>query len=379
MLRRSVFIALLAAMAVLLAACGGGAQQPEEIVLGHMGPLTGPAAFLGQEQLGFTQVAVEIFNEETGMNVQVAEGDTEIQADTGQVVADRFVADASILAVVGPAGSQVCEATMPTFAEAGLAHITPSCTRTSLTQDGTATDTFFRPIPTDAAQGPTDATFMVEELGAESVFLLDDQSSYAVGLNDETEASLNDLGVTDIQRASVTQEETDMSSVATAVNEMGADVVFFPSQNTGQIGTLIVQLRELGWEGTYFLADGGFATDWIEAAGEAAEGSYVSLFSRDSHEVPEMEEYNTRYQDQFGDFSAFGGPSALAARVALEAIQRCSEAGTLTRQCTLDEIAATDIDNGILGYPVSFDGNGQLEGGEFTIYEVVDGAFQLAQ
>lgn len=379
MLKRSVFITVLASIALLLAACGGGAQQPEEIAIGHMGPLTGPAAFLGQEQLGFTQVAVDIFNEETGMDVQVVEGDTMIQADEGQVVADRFVANSSILAVVGPAGSQVCEATMPTFAEGGLAHITPSCTRTSLTQEGTSTDTFFRPVPTDAAQGPTDARFMVEELGVESAFLLDDQSSYAVGLNDQTEESLGEMGVTDIRRASVTQEETDMSSVATAVTDMNADVVFFPSQNTGQIGTLIVQLRELGWEGDYFLADGGFATDWIESAGEAAEGSYVSLFSRDSHDIPRMEEYNQRYQEEFGDFSAFGAPSALAARIALEGIQRCDEAGTLDRSCVRDEIAATSMDPGILGYPVTFDEFGQLQGGAFFIYVVENGEFNLVQ
>ena len=38
------------------------------IKVGFMGPLTGGAAFIGEEQLGFTKVAVEIFNERTGLN-----------------------------------------------------------------------------------------------------------------------------------------------------------------------------------------------------------------------------------------------------------------------------------------------------------------------
>lgn len=375
MLKRSVFISVLAAMAFLLAACGGAAQAPEEIKIGHMGPLTGGAAFLGQEQLNFTKVAVEIFNEETGMNVQVVEGDTMINADEGKIVAERFIADDTLFAAVGPAGSQVCEATQPTYADGGLAHITPSCTRISLTDPGT--DTFFRPIPHDGAQGPTDARWMVEEIGASSAFLVDDQSSYAVGLTDEVAAALAELNVTDVERASVTQDETDMSSLATNITASDPDVVFFPGQISGQLGSLIGRLREQGWEGTYFLADGGFDISWIESAGDAAEGTYVSFFAPDPHDVPSMEEYTSRYEEQYGEFGAFGGPAALSARIALLAIQSCSEDGDLTRQCVIDGIAATEIENSILEYPVSFDENGQLEGGQFFIYQVQDGEFVL--
>ncbi len=375
MSRKAFFVvSLLILGAFALAACGGGQATPQVIKIGHMGPLTGGAAFLGQEQLNFTKVAVEIFNEETGLNVEVVEGDTMINPDEGKVVAERFVADESIYAVVGPAGSQVCEATQPVFAEAGLAHLTPSCTRVSLTDPGTPT--FFRPIPHDGHQGPTDAKYMVEVLGAQSVYLVDDQSSYSVGLTDIVAEELEARGV-GVERASVTQEDTDFSSLATTIVAANPDVVFFPGQISGQLGTLIAQLREQGWEGTYFLADGGFDISWVEAAGAASEGTYVSFFAPDPHDVPSMAEYNRRYQERYGDFGAFGGPSALAARIALEAIQRCNDAGNLTRQCVRDEIAATDMEDSILDYPVRFDANGQLEGGQFFIYQVQNGEFRL--
>ncbi|MCB0033723.1 MAG: ABC transporter substrate-binding protein, partial [Anaerolineales bacterium] len=135
-------------------------EAPEEtteevgaIKIGFMGPLTGGAAFIGQEQLGFVQAVAEIYAEEYGLTIEVVEGDTEINPDTGKIVAEQFAADEEIIGVVGPAGSQVCEAVQPTFADAGLAHLTPSCTSTGLTQPGTAT--FFRPIPTDADQSKT--------------------------------------------------------------------------------------------------------------------------------------------------------------------------------------------------------------------------------
>jgi branched-chain amino acid transport system substrate-binding protein len=348
-----------------------------DIKIGFMGPLTGGAAFLGQEQLNFAKVAVALFSEETGFNVQLVEGDDMMSPDEGKIVAERFVADPSVLAVVGPAGSQVCEATQPTFADASLVHITPSCTRTSLTDPGTPT--FFRVVPTDADQGPTDADYMVNTLGVKSAYLVDDQSSYAVGLTDELEAALKELGVTEVQRASVNQQDTDFSSLVTTIITANPDVVFFPGQFGGQLATLAVQLKEQNYDGIYFLADGAFDPSWVQTAGAAAEGTYLSFFAPDPHFVSQARDYVTRYEADFGDFGAFGGPSGLAARIALEAIKRCSDAGDLTRACVVKETAATNMPDSILGVPVSFGPGNQIAGGKFFIFQVKDGAFALVE
>lgn len=350
------------------------------IRLGFMGPLTGGAAFIGTEQIGFVKVAVDIFNERTGLNVEIVEGDDEINADVGRIVAERFVADDSIVVVVGPAGSQVCESTMPIFESAGLAHLTPSCTRTSLTQPGTATETFFRPIPADDDQSRTDADYLVNVLGVTSVYLVDDQSSYSVALDDEMEIELEALGAEVAGRASVSQDETDFSSVATSIVASGADAVFFPSQIESQIGTLAVQLAEQGFDGIFFLADGGFSLGWVTIAGEAAEGAYVSFFSPDPNLVPEAAEYNERYAAEFSEeFGAFGGAAALTAYVALDAIERCAESGEVTRACVVEALGETNLETTPLGIPISFGEGNQVEGARFFIFQVVGGAFTLVQ
>ncbi len=345
------------------------------ITIAFMGPLTGGAAFIGEEMLGFAKVTAEIFTSETGIEVTIMENDDEINPDTGRIVAERLAADDSVIGVVGPAGSQVCESVMPVFEEAGLAYITPSCTRTDLTQPGSPV--FFRPIPTDADQSATDAAYMVDVLGITSAFLVDDQSSYSVGLNDEMEVALNGMGVTDIQRVSVTQEETDFSSVVTAVLSANSDLVFFPSQITAQIATLAVQLREQAYGGIYFLADGGFSPDWVATAGAAAEGTYVSFFAPDPNLVPSMADYNAAYTAQYSDaFGAFGGATAMATQVMLEAAGRCAEAGTATRECVVAELGNTDIASSILGVPVKF-GEGNQAAGNFSLFQVQDGGFAL--
>ncbi len=371
-------MAIVTGLSLLLAACGGSAQTPEEIKIAYLGPLTGNAAFVGEEQGGFTKAALDIFNQDTGMNISIEEFDTEVQPDTGAVVSERAVADEAIYAAVGPAGSQVCEAVQPIFAEAGLVHITPSCTNPGLTEPGTPT--FFRPIPTDADQGPTAAGYMVEELGVESAFFIDDQTTYAQGLVEATSSAMEELGVTDLGFASVSPDETDLSSVATRIVNGGFDAVMFPAQTPLQLSSLIIRLREQGWEGIYFNGDSAFDEEWVEAAEDAVEPAYLTFFAPALKDVPTMQPYIERFQAEYGeDFGALGGPAALATRLALEAIQSCVQNDTLNRECVRDEVAGTQLsaEESILGYPVSFNSNGDLEGGEFRVFKIEGGEFIL--
>ena len=59
-------------------------------------------------------------------------------------------------------------------------------------------------------------------------------------LNDEVENLLFDAGLSDIERVSVNQDETDFSSIATRAITGGFDVVFFPNQITCQAAALAV-------------------------------------------------------------------------------------------------------------------------------------------
>jgi len=397
-MRMNRVLALLSTLALLLGACApvaapaatesaapteaaAEAPAPEggAIKVGLMAPLTGGAAFLGNEQQGFAQVTVDIFNERTGLNVQLVAEDTELNPDTAKIVAERLAADPEIVVVVGPAGSQECESTKPVFAAAGLAHLTQSCTRTDLTAPENATPTFFRPIPRDADQSATDAAYMLETLQVTSAYLVDDQSSYAVGLCDEIQAALEAGGVT-VERASVTQDDTDFSSLVTAIVAANPDVVFFPGQIGSQLSTLVIQLREQGYAGVYFLADAGFSPDVVSAGGDALDGTYVSVFSPDPKQVPQAAEYITRYAEQFNpDFGAFGGAAALTTFVALDAIERCSAEGTITRACVVEKLQSTDLAETPLGIPISFDENNQVQGSRFFLFQIEGGEFTLLQ
>jgi len=340
------------------------------VKIGIMAPLTGGAANIGTEQLNWAQLAVDDFNKKTGWNVELVQGDTQLDPAIAVTVAQSMISDADIYGVVGPAGSQEVENTQQAFKDARLVNVSGSATRPSLTTTGF--DTFFRTVPTDDVQGPTDGDFIYNVLGAEKLFVIDDKTSYSVGLADAATKAFEADGGTIVGREEVDQKDTDFSTLATKIGGSGATVVFFPGQIASQGALLAKALQEQSLTASVFGGDGFLnVADFITGAAGATEGDYVSNFAPDIHTVESSADAVKAYTAQYnGDFTAFGPPSYAAATAILEAIQRASDAGTLTRAAVRDEVAKTDQAVSILGTPLSFDENGDVKGASFYIYQV---------
>ena len=158
-----------------------------------------------------------------------------------------------------------------------MAAISPSATHTDLTI-GTAADplvgtpAFFRDVPGDYIQGPTDARFMLNKLKVKSVVLMDFQEPYSVGLSDAVEEVLKKAGVT-VTRLSAPNTTTDYSAYVTKVPS-DADIVFFPTQKPGDAQTFAQQLIEQGKKAKVFGGDGSNDPTQFKVP-----GSYVSNFA----------------------------------------------------------------------------------------------------
>ena len=239
-----------------------------------------------------------------------------------------------------------------------------SATRTSLTMSGDF-PTFHRVVPNDDAQGPTIAEYIAENLEAESVFIVDDQTSYSTGLADSATTALEEADVT-VRRESVNQDQNDFSAIVSNVGD--ADVVFLPWQLANKAQVFAQQLQEQGSDAVIFGSDGLFSSDFTQ------EGSYVSSFAPDIKAIESSAELVEAYEAEYGDFtSTFGPPSYAAATVILEAIVRACEEGEPTREAVAEQIGETDQEQSILGDRLSFDDNGDVEGARFYIFEVLGG------
>lgn len=369
------FCVVLVAVALLAIGYSAPAAAQASVKIAVMGPFTGNAASVGQEQLNFSKLAVADFNKASGMNIQLVEVDTQLDAAKAVTGAQSVVSNADVVGVVGPAGSQEVQAVSPIFDPATIAFISPSATNPSLTEKGVKT--FFRVVPRDDVQGPTDATFMATTLKAKNVYLIDDQTSYSTGLADAAQSTLKSVNVT-TERDSITQKDTDFSALVTRIKGASPDVVFVPFQLASQAAQIAKQMQEQGVKAVLFGGDGVFSPDdFIKNAAGATEGDYVSLFAPDIHGIPGSKAVVDEYTAQYGTFGSFGGPAYAATTVLLEAVQRASKAGSVTRAAVLAEVAKTNDSTSVLGIPIKFDAKGDIVGAAFYIYQVQGANFVL--
>ena len=385
---------LVAALSLVAAGCGGdddddttepaaqdttgmdtGAMEPVECTasIGIMGPFTGDVAAIGQEQLNWAKFAVDQYNTEHGTTFSLVEGDTQLDPAQAATVAPQFVSNSDIIAVVGPAGSQEVEAVGSIYGDASMAFVSPSATATNLTEDF---DTFFRVVPTDADQGPTDAAYMAEELGAANVLIIDDQTSYSTGLADATAAALEEADVT-VTRESVSQDQTDFSGLVSAVAD-DTDVVFLPWQVAANAQLFGNQLSEQGKDAVIFGSDGLFSPDDFSIA-----GSYVSSFAPDITGIddPAIQELVAAFEAEYGDFGTFGPPTYAATTVVMDAAAAICEGGEEpTREAMVEQIGQTNMSESILGQPIAFTDIGDIQDATFFIFQVQDdGSYELVQ
>jgi branched-chain amino acid transport system substrate-binding protein len=378
-----------ATLAVLAAGCGGGANSTastansvsagatcaKTVSLGMMAPITGPAASIGSDQLHWAQFFVAQWNKTHTPKLKIVQGDTQLDPSKASTVAQQFASDGSIVGVIGPAGSDEVQAISPILKKAGLAFISGSATRVSLS-DGHDKGYFFRVVPNDGVQGPTDVSYMMTNLGVakgDSVTVVDDQESYSTGLADIVEKGLKAKGVT-VDRESVSQKATDFSSLIAKVGA-STKVVFLPFQVASEAQLFAQQLASSGKSAVAFGSDGTF-----DSSKFTVDGSYISFFAPDVTTIAADAATVKSFHRQFpGATSPFGAPNYVGAEVLARAIERACSAGDATRASVRAQVAKTHLTDTLLGGGLSFTPNGDVAGARFHVFKIENGSYVTVQ
>jgi branched-chain amino acid transport system substrate-binding protein len=290
------------------------------------------------------------------------QGDTQLQPAQATTVTQQFTSNASILAVVGPAGSQEVEAVGSLMARAGMAFISGSATAVALTSG--SYPTFFRVVSKDSVQGPQDANYIVNTLHPKALMIVDDQEAYSTGLVTAMLPVFQAAGIK-VDHESVSQKVTDFSSLVAKVTSADS-IVVLPWQiaaNAQQFGRDLAQEHKTA---VIFGTDGLFSPGTFTIS-----GSYVSSFGPDITGIPADAAIAAAAQAKYGSFGTFGPPVFAATHVIDEAIASVCKAGqTPTRANVLAAIKQTNEPTSILGQPISFDSHGDLVNGKFFLFKI---------
>jgi branched-chain amino acid transport system substrate-binding protein len=304
-----------------------------------------------------------------------------------------------LVAYIGTFNSGAAKIVIPVLCKAGIPMISPANTYPGLTKPGKGEENepgiyypdgckhnYFRVVPADDLQGKVGADW-AQQLGATSVYVLDDTEIYGKGVADVFDASAQEIGLTVLGHDQAPGRSTDFKSLAAKIADAGPDLVYYGGITQNNAGQLWKDLREAMPDLLLMGPDGIYEEAFIEAAGDAAEGTYLTFGGTTADQYTGAA---ATWRDAFADkgnaievYTIYGYE---AAKVTLAAIETASKGGakdvTALRSATIDALLATKDFPGVLG-TWSFDENGdtsitlysgsQVTGGEFTFVEVLGG------
>jgi branched-chain amino acid transport system substrate-binding protein len=307
---RQIFVRAIGGVALAALVIGGAAacKQDEgttggtdaskvcDLKIGFFGALSGADAGLVTPGKQAADMAVKQYNaEHADCKVSLQAYDSQGKAEAAGGLATSAVNDTKVVGVVGPAFSGESEVADPIFQQAGLPTITQSATRPSLADNSWAI--FHRGVGNDFSQGPAAASY-IKGLGAQKVFVVDDQSAYGAGLADEVKKALGPL-VTATDKA--TDNQQDFSAIVTKVNQSGATALFYGGY-TEEASPFLKQLRAGNYKGTFVGGDGIYDANMLSVTGNAdvegavatcpcapataAKGTFVADFQKEYNAAP---------------------------------------------------------------------------------------------
>ncbi len=368
----------------------------EPIIIGASAPVTGPTETLGFETVDGIAVGVELWkraNGDTigGHEIKIhAEDDGCFRPDIAKRAAGHLLYGRDehrplpgLVGIIGPMCSDAASRVIPVYARAGIVMVSGTATRSDLTTGQTAPEFFFRTAFSNSQEAALQARYVIEELGADTAYVIDDSEAYGTDLANSLRAGLRGGGVEVTSDSINVEEDVDFSELVGRIVADSPDVVVFSGFNPE--GALFYrQLRDAGYTGTFLSGDGvAVVADFIEPLGELSEGA---VFAGCSLTLPE--EFLSSYVEIVGraPTTAFPAQVADAVTVLLDAVTEVAKEqadGSLVIQPLELQaaVAATEL-QGISG-TVAFDENGdrvgegaevgvqmcRVEGGEFVNFD----------
>ena len=245
------------------AACSG------KLKIAYQGPLTGPEAALGINELNGVKFALKKFlaaNKSANVDPVVYEVDDQGDPAVAAPIAPKVAAEECVVALVGPAYSGASKVSLPVYLSAGLPIITPSATNPTLPEFGKSI--FHRAVLTDDYQGPAAARLITSKVKNAAVFLVNDASDYAVGLQKTVDITLAGRVVGKDVTPTGT---TDFSATIAKIKKSKANAVFY-SGYFSQAAVFVKQLRDSGSKIVFASGDGTLDNQFVKLARKAAEG-----------------------------------------------------------------------------------------------------------
>jgi branched-chain amino acid transport system substrate-binding protein len=346
------------------------AVAAEKLVkIAFQGPLSGPEAAFGLEQLQAVEYMVKKFNQKNlgKIRVEIVEVDDQGDPAIALKIASAIAADSSIIGLIGPSYSGATSASLPFYKDSSLVMVSPSATNPLLTDPTSAryaSPVFYRVAQIDDKQGVALAKLAVEGFSNPKTYLITDEQDFP-----NMEQLLLKSGLSPIVNVKVSSNSQDYFSTVQDVllNNPTAVVLTGYYFSTSKI---VAQLRAAGYKNRIVLSDASLASEFIRLAGaKNAEGVFLTTTFAPPTSLPLELQFD--YKNTMGTEIPDLGTTALdAAKIVLECVGKGSSSRVNMLTCVKNYSGKS-----ITGDTIGFDADGDITGASFPRAMVKNGKF----
>lgn len=357
--------------------------EGDPILIGTALVITGENETLGLDSQYGVEVAAEMAGDIAGHPIEFNHQDDGCTTEGGTTAGQALVSEESLVAVIGTSCSSAGIPLAQIMSDAGILTVSSSNTAPSLTHPDTHEPFYARTAHNDEVQGLAMAQFVCEVLGLETAATIHDGSAYADQLAGVFRSSFeSECGGTITADEAVSVGQTDFVPLLESIGTGSPEFLYFPVF-VGEGALIANQAREAtGLEDTILAgADGILTPDFLSAAGEAANGMYLSgpdlAFSGDFYQAEFLPAY-TDFSGEDEPISVFHAHAFDAFNMIAQAIEEVaiSEGGTtyIPRTALRDAFFGISDYQGITGN-LTCNETGDCADPRISVSEVQDGAF----
>jgi branched-chain amino acid transport system substrate-binding protein len=356
-------------------------------------PFTGVMEAIGADAVEATKLALSDYGSAAGgFALEYVSLDDGIAANNGgwdagaeSANANKALADPDAMVYLGTYNSGAAKISIPIMNEAGMAQISfantyPGLTKAikGATEEGepdvyypTGKRNYMRTVPADDVQGVAGANWAYESKGARKAYVLDDQSLYGHGVAQVFNNAFRELGGEVLGAEGWDKNAPDYQALMTKIADMGPDIVYLGATVENNTPKVVLDLRSLMPvdQVTCLLPDGLITSAFIDGAGDAAEGAFVTFAGFPPAELKGPgADYATRMTEILGH--APDSYAVYAYEVVAVVIQAIDQVQEKDRGKILDAMMATKNFRSLLGGTWSFTEEGDTDALTMSLNEI---------
>ena len=290
-----VSLGLLPVLVLMGIACGGGAPAPAPTVaepmetvevstatpdpadmkepfrIGVMESLTGPGETYGTVSNQAKQMAVDEINAAGGINgrmIELVVEDSKCNAQDAITAYNKLTDVDGVKIILGTSCSGAMLGAAPLAEKEGVILFSGLATNPDIAEAG---DYIFRTSMSDAQLGVDTGNVLWAD-GIRSLATITEATDYAEGVRRTSVAQFEKRGGTVVAEERYASDVTDFRTQLTKLLSAEPDALHVAAQSEFTGGTIVKQVRELGYEGPIYSEIVVIGTTALEIAGDAATG-----------------------------------------------------------------------------------------------------------